>query len=246
MPFYENYLLRGGNVTRVGQGIIARELRNRLRLSLKLRGKTSLKTLELGPGKGYFARMVSELGWKYQAVDGSSSIVKSLKDAGFHVTEAFVPPIPEDVGDGYDLVLMEHFIEHMDSSLSARKLVESIHVLLADGGLIFIVAPDYLAHGTNFWDCDYTHAFVTTLQRLRQLLVDCGFEVRYTGYETLGIQGAFITWLISSLTHLAFATFLPQALSLFLKRSTDLSNKWKNVLLRSCIVVGVKNETLSR
>ena len=111
---------------------------------------------------------------------------------------------------------------------------------LSPNGLILIVSPDYLAHRSNFWDCDYTHAFVTTNQRLRQLLLDCNYEVCYAGYETLGIQNPTAAWLISELTHLAFLTGLPQLLSLLLKGSTVLSSKWKNVLLRSCVIVGQK------
>jgi hypothetical protein len=75
---------------------------------------------------------------------------------------------------------------------------------------------------------------------LRQLLLDCNYSVCYARYETLGIQNPFVTWVISELTHLAFFTRLPQLMSLILKRSTSLSRKWKNVLLRSCVLVGQK------
>jgi hypothetical protein len=216
MPFYDNYFSRSDSISSIGKRIIAREVQNRIALSQRFRHQKALKTLEFGPGRGHFARAAE----------------------GIDVVQSFVPPMPEDVGSGYDLVLMEHFIEHMDSPASARELVESVHQSLAKDGLILIVSPDYLAHRSNFWDCDYTHAFVTTNQRLRQLLVDCNYEVCYAGYETLGIQNPFVTWLISELTHLAFFTRLPQLLSLLLKGSTALSNKWKNVLLRSCVMVG--------
>jgi hypothetical protein len=69
-------------------------------------------------------------------------------------------------------------------------------------------------------------------------LLDCNYEIRYAGYETLGIQNTFITWLISELTHLMFMARLPQLVSLIFKGSADLSHKWKNVLLRSCVIVG--------
>ena len=137
-------------------------------------------------------------------------------------------------------MLMDHFIEHMDSPASARTLAEAAHQSLSPNGLLLIVSPDYLVHRSKFWDCDYTHAFVTTNQRLRQLLLDCKYEVCYAGYETLGIQNSFVTWLISELTHLVFLTRLPQLISFLLKGSTALSAKWKNVLLRSCVIVGQK------
>ncbi|HUE99650.1 MAG TPA: class I SAM-dependent methyltransferase [Anaerolineales bacterium] len=240
MPFYDNYFSRSESISRAGTKIIAREVQNRIRLSQELSSQSTLKTLEFGPGRGHFARAVLSLGWEYRAVDGSASVSRLLREEGIEVIQAFVPPMPEDAGGGYDLVLMEHFIEHMDSPASARDLVDSVHRSLSERGLILIVSPDYLAHRSNFWDCDYTHSFVTTIQRLRQLLLDCNYEVRYAGYETLGIQNAFATWLISELTNLIFLTRFPQLMSLHFTGSTDLSNKWKNVLLRSCVIVGQK------
>jgi len=240
MPFYDNYFSRSDSVSPIGERIIAREVQNRIHVAQTLRNKTILKTLEFGPGRGHFAREVLSLGWEYIAVDGSPSVLRLLRNDGIEVIQSFVPPMPKEASEGYDLVLMEHFIEHMDSPTSARELVEAIYQSLAQDGLIFIVAPDFLMHGANFWDCDYTHSFVTTTQRLGQLLLDCKFEIRYIGYETLGIQNSFFTWLISVLTNLIFITRLPQLISLIIKGSTDLSNKWKNVLLRSCVIVGQK------
>jgi SAM-dependent methyltransferase len=243
MPFYENYFSRSDSISRTGRWIIVREVQNRIRLAQSLSNKTVLKTLEFGPGRGHFAREVLSRGWEYCAVDGSPSVVRLLRKEGIQVIQAFVPPLPEEAGDGYDLVLMEHFIEHMDSPATARDLVDSVYQSLSQNGLILIVAPDFLVHRANFWDCDYTHSFVTTVQRLRQLLLDCNFEVCYSGYETLGMQNSFLTWLISVLTNLIFVTRFPQLISLLFKGSADLSNKWKNVLLRSCVIVGQKHSS---
>jgi SAM-dependent methyltransferase len=240
MPFYENYFSRSESISRIGKWIITREIRNRIRLAQKVSNQKSLKTLELGPGRGHFARAVLSLGWEYRAVDASPAVLRLLREEGIDVTEAFVPPVPAEVGAGYDLALMEHFIEHMDSPVSARALVDSVCQLLSQNGLLLIVSPDYLVHRSNFWDCDYTHSFVTTAERLRQLLLDCNYEVRYIGYETLGIQNTFITWLISELTHLMFMIQLPQLVSLLFKDSAERRKKWKNVLLRSCVIVGQK------
>ena len=240
MPFYDNYFSRSDSISRIGKWIIAREIQNRIDLSRKLSNRNTLKTLEFGPGRGHFARAVLALGWEYRAVDGSHAVLQLLSSEGMDVIQAFVPPVPKEAGSGYDLVLLEHFIEHMDSPASARELVDAIRESLSPNGLILIVSPDYLAHRSNFWDCDYTHSFVTTNQRLSQLLLDGNYEVCYTGYETLGIQNSFATWLISECTHLAFFTRIPQLMSLLLKGSTALSSKWKNVLLRSCVIVGQK------
>jgi len=241
MPFYDNYFSRSDSISPIGERIIAREVRNRIQLAQKLSTKTVLKTLEFGPGRGHFAKEARSLGWEYLGIDGSPSVLRMLRNDGIDVIHSFVPPMPKEASEEYDLVLMEHFIEHMDSPASARELLEAVYQCLSRDGLLLIVAPDFLLHGSNFWDCDYTHSFVTTLQRLRQLLLDCKFEICYMGYETLGVQNSFLTWLISVSTNLIFMTRLPQLVSLIFRGSTDLSNKWKNVLLRSCVIVGQRH-----
>ena len=243
MPFYDNYFARG-EISSIGTKIIRREIANRIRLATTLRKKNTLKILELGPGKGYFARAVMELGWEYRAIDGSPAVLNALKAYNIEVIHAFVPPIPQNAGGEYDLVLMEHFIEHMDSPGVARRLIDSICSMLSRDGLIIIVAPDFLAHRENFWECDYTHSFVTSVERLRQLLLDCGLEVCHTGYETLGVESSFFTWLVSELTHILYMVRLPQAISVMLNGSSEKSQKWKNVLLRSCVVVGRKRDAV--
>ena len=40
------------------------------------------------------------------------------------------------------------------------------------GGVLFVVVPDYLKERAFFWDIDYTHNFVTTERRVRQLLYE--------------------------------------------------------------------------
>ena len=49
--------------------------------------------------------------------------------------------------------------------------------MLRPGGVLFVVVPDYLKERGFFWDIDYTHNFVTTERRVRQLLYDGGFEI---------------------------------------------------------------------
>jgi SAM-dependent methyltransferase len=126
MPFYDNYFSRGDSISRIGKWIIGREVQNRIKLARKLSNQKNLKTLELGPGRGHFARAVLSLGWEYRAVDASPAVLRILRAEGVEVLQAFVPPVPEEAGGGYDLVLMEHFIEHMDSPSAARALVDSI------------------------------------------------------------------------------------------------------------------------
>jgi SAM-dependent methyltransferase len=240
MPFYDNYLNRGQGITFFGKKIIASEIAIRLKLIDQFCSRPVLKVLEFGPGKGNFAEAVSKLQWQYVGVDGSPTIIKSLRSLGFNIIEAFVPPVPPNLPDSFDVILMEHFIEHMATPGDARELISQTREKLNSGGIIILVAPDYLSHKENFWNSDYTHSFVTSLERLNQLLFDVGLNVVYAGYETLGIRNGFLVWLISIATRTIYYFYIPQLISQLLTGSFSLSNKWKNVLLRSCVIVGKK------
>ena len=53
---------------------------------------------------------------------------------------------------------------------------EALRALRPDG-VLFVVVPDYLKERTFFWDVDYTHNFVTTERRVKQLFNDGGFDI---------------------------------------------------------------------
>ena len=60
---------------------------------------------------------------------------------------------------------------------AARGFVAEGWRVLRPRGVFFIVVPDYLKERGFFWDIDYTHNFITTERRVRQLLHDGGFEI---------------------------------------------------------------------
>ncbi len=77
-----------------------------------------------------------------------------------------------------DVVYADQVLEHMSGIDAARQFVAEARRVLKPGGMLFIVVPDYLKERAFFWDVDYTHNFVTTERRVRQLLYDGGFDIR--------------------------------------------------------------------
>jgi len=71
----------------------------------------------------------------------------------------------------------DQVLEHMAGIDAARALVAEAYRVVRPGGLFYVVVPDYLKEKTFFWDVDYTHNFITTERRVRQLLYDGGFEI---------------------------------------------------------------------
>ncbi len=132
--------------------------------------------VEVGPGHGTLAEQAVEAGWTYTAIEASSLLIKVLRAKGLKVIESWAPPIP--VPDAsVDVVYADQVLEHMSGIDAARAFTAEALRALRPGGVLFVVVPDYLKERTFFWDVDYTHNFVTTERRVRQLLTDGGFDI---------------------------------------------------------------------
>jgi SAM-dependent methyltransferase len=132
--------------------------------------------LEIGPGVGSLVEPLTAMGWTYRAVEASPALAAQIRARGVEVIEAWVPPFP--VADGScDVVYADQVLEHMSGIEAAHAFASEAHRALRPEGIAFIVVPDYLKERTFFWDVDYTHNFITTERRVRQLLGDHGFRI---------------------------------------------------------------------
>jgi len=131
--------------------------------------------VEVGPGHGTLAEQAVEAGWRYTAIEASPILIDVLRKKGLAVIESWAPPIP--VADAStDVAYADQVLEHMSGIDAARAFTAEALRVLRPGGVFFVVVPDYLKERTFFLDVDYTHNFVTTERRVRQLLNDGGFE----------------------------------------------------------------------
>jgi SAM-dependent methyltransferase len=149
----------------------------RHRLSLLHRFRTPPGDLfEIGPGHGTLGELAVDAGWRYTGIEASPILVDVLRRKGLAVIESWTPPIP--IGDQTaDVVYADQVLEHMSGIDAARQFTAEARRALRPGGLFFVVVPDYLKERTFFWDVDYTHNFVTTERRVKQLFNDGGFDV---------------------------------------------------------------------
>ncbi len=161
-----------------GFGRARRGRTERARLGLLMRHiQPPGEMLEIGPGRGSLALAAVDAGWKYRAIEASPILIAELRQKGLDVIEGWAPPMP--VADAsYHVVYADQVLEHMSGIDAARQFVAEARRALRPGGVFFVVVPDYLKERTFFWDVDYTHNFVTTERRVRQLLYDGGFEIR--------------------------------------------------------------------
>lgn len=134
------------------------------------------RLMEIGPGHGTLAALAVRAGWQYSAIEPSAILAEQLRQDGFEVIQAFAPPIAADDAS-CDVIYADQVLEHMPGIDAARALVAEALRVLRPGGVLFVVVPDYLKERGFFWDVDYTHNFVTTERRVRQLLYDGGFGI---------------------------------------------------------------------
>ena len=155
---------RRGRIERARLGLLMRHIR--------LPGRM----LEIGPGHGTLAALAVQAGWDYSAIEPSEILVTQLRSRGFEVVHAWTPPIAA-ADASCEVVYCDQVLEHMSGIDAARALTSEALRVLRPGGVFFVVVPDYLKERGFFWDIDYTHNFVTTERRVKQLLYDGGFAV---------------------------------------------------------------------
>jgi SAM-dependent methyltransferase len=132
--------------------------------------------LEVGPGHGSLAKAALAAGWRYRGIEASPVLADALQREGLDVKHAWTPPIPA-ADLSADVVYADQVLEHMSGIDAARQFVREARRILRRSGVFFVVVPDYLKERAFFWDIDYTHNFITTERRVRQLLYDGGFDI---------------------------------------------------------------------
>jgi SAM-dependent methyltransferase len=170
--FYRSFA--GKRLTRQGAARRRRVEATRLAL-LNRHARPGADLLEIGPGFGGFARAAAEAGWRWRGIEPSTLLAGALRRDGLDVVRAWTPPFPIRSAS-QDAVYADQVLEHMEGAAEARRFVAEAYRVLRPGGTALFIVPDYAKEGWFFWDIDYTHNFVTTERRMRQLLDDAGFE----------------------------------------------------------------------
>jgi SAM-dependent methyltransferase len=160
-----------------GAGASRRSKIERARLALLMQhaGRVG-RMLEIGPGQGTLADLAIAAGWSYSAIEPSPLLADQLRRRGIEVVQSWTPPITAP-DSSVDALYADQVVEHMSGIDAARALTAEALRVLRPGGIFFVVVPDYLKERGFFYDIDYTHNFITTERRVRQLFYDGGFEI---------------------------------------------------------------------
>jgi SAM-dependent methyltransferase len=171
--FYKSFSEK--QLTSYGSGRRSRIERHRLALLQRYAAPPGAM-FEIGPGHGTLGELAVAAGWHYTAVETSPFLIEVLRKKGLNVLESWTPPFPMADASA-DVVYADQILEHMRGIDDARQFTAEALRSLKPGGHFFVVVPNYLKELGFFWDVDYTHNFVTTPRRMKQLLYDGGFEV---------------------------------------------------------------------
>ena len=171
--FYKTFSEK--SLTTYGAGRRSRIERHRLDLLHRF-VKAPGAFFEIGPGHGTLGELAVKDGWDYTAVEASPILMDVLKKKGLKVIPAWTPPMPMADASA-NVVYADQVLEHMRGIDDARQFTAEALRSLKPGGIFFVVVPDYLKERQFFWDVDYTHNFVTTERRVKQLFNDGGFEI---------------------------------------------------------------------
>jgi SAM-dependent methyltransferase len=218
-------------ITRAGRWIVERQ--NRFLMTLidtHIGSVPHPSVLEVGPGHGAFANACRTRGFGYDCVEASRSMAERLRADGFEVTVSAVPPLPD--GGKRDVIVIQHVLEHMRGVDEALALICQCTARLLPGGLLIISGPDITVMKEDFFDCDYTHAFPTSVRRLRQLVYDAGLTVIASG-----LQNAFGTYPLVLRTIASCARFA-YAFGIFQMLFRHKAYTAKTSLYPSCYAVG--------
>lgn len=136
------------------------------------------KMLEIGSATGVMLMLFKSRGWDALGIEPSGSCKeaegKGLRVLNVKFEEAKLPK------DYFDLVVLNHTLEHMDNPMSVLKRVNT---LLKEGGIVFIDVPNAGGLGAKIlgkhWPYllpnEHKHQF--TKKELNNLLDKSGFKV---------------------------------------------------------------------
>jgi 2-polyprenyl-3-methyl-5-hydroxy-6-metoxy-1,4-benzoquinol methylase len=108
------------------------------RVALIERWRKPGRLLDLGCGPGTFSVAARARGWTTVGLDINATSIAHCRARGLDVIAGAFPH-PDLVGQTFDVVAMNDFLEHLADPTGALRTVRS---LLAPGGLVFISTPD--------------------------------------------------------------------------------------------------------
>jgi len=136
------------------------------------------KMLEIGSGGGFALAAFAEIGFETLGVETSAPASKFARER-LHQQVIHTPLEDLDIKEGYDLVFLNHVLEHF---LDLHAAIAKLSVLTKTKGVLYIRVPDYDSYdrksfGKNWPAHVHYHISNFSEKSLKILLKKYGFEV---------------------------------------------------------------------
>ena len=155
-----------------------------------------LEVIEIGAGMGHFAEVAVEQGVKrYVGIEPNRVLRESAQQSAgaFEVLDGALPHLPIETLGKFDVVVLTHVFEHASSGYEAREWADSLLATLKPGGHVIVISPDVLDYKGFFWATDWSHAFPTSAENVRQIFADTGANVRIAKRMRFGTINPLVT-----------------------------------------------------
>lgn len=231
MSYFDHFVQSPG--TPIGDWITQRTKEREFALMHPFLPEPGCEILEIGPGMGELAELFLHAGYHNYAVVEPNTIMRERLAARGIMTRNYLIPHLQEEDNAYDLLILSNVFEHLNGTHEAGIFVAEARRVLRPGGLLCIVSPDYLHWKEDFFNCDFSHANVTTVRRTLQLFHNHGFRVLKYAY----LSGFFTGMPATVLSHLVRA-------GLFFANSNGIDKKLyklKLTFLRRFLIIGAKH-----
>jgi len=129
------------------------------------------RLLDLGCGRGDFAKGFKDLGMEVSGIDCEKGDSEILKDIEVKIIDVEKDVFPFNSGL-FDFVFSKSVIEHL---WDPKNFMSENYRILKPGGRIVVMTPDWQSQRCIFYN-DYTHRRPYTQMSLRDLLKIHGFK----------------------------------------------------------------------
>ncbi|MDR3000634.1 MAG: class I SAM-dependent methyltransferase [Fibromonadaceae bacterium] len=172
--FYDTFAKR--KRTGLGNFLIEKTFEKLAKIAAK---DSPVKILEIGVGRGvFYEQLKKEIPqMDYTGIEASVPLFEAAKSKNINVIKCFIPPFPSLEENSFDLIVMSHVLEHFRDYKEVLDVLSGVNNLLKQNGKFLLFYPCAKDWGKDFFDCDYSHSYITTKNRVDSLLADSGFQV---------------------------------------------------------------------
>ena len=139
----------------------------------------SIKILDIGCGFGQLLLKLKEQKYvNVKGIDISKEAHDCCKSQGLDVEKIKdIPNYCKKTKDKYDLIIMNHILEHIEKEEIIQNLTAIRKYLLSERGEIYIIVPNAQSNTGSYWFFeDFTHKTLFTSGSLLYVLGAAGFK----------------------------------------------------------------------